>query len=117
MMGAKPAYSGAGPLREILAEACEAGGFSMRELTVLDRDPYRLDTPANHRDAQWFAGQIARFAPQDSSVHLRGLHYLIASAGDAVRPDGRPYVNSDDDWVWLSEQSARAARWLGFKEA
>ena len=86
----------------------------MRELTVLDRDPYRLDTPANHRDAQWFARQIARFVPQDSSVHLRGLHYLIASAGDAVRPDGRPYVNSDDDWVWLSEQSARAARWLGY---
>ena len=33
----------------------------MKDLTVLDNDPYRLDTPANHRDGKWFAGQIARF--------------------------------------------------------
>ena len=117
MMGGKPTYSGncAGPLREILAEACEAGGFSMRELTILDRDPYRLDTPANNRDGQWFAAQIARFVTQDSTVHLRGLHYLIASSGDVVKPaDRRLYVNSDDDWVWLSEHAARAGRWLGY---
>ena len=117
MMGGNPTYSGncAGRLCEILAEACDTGGFSMRELTVLDRDPYRLDRPANHRDGQWFAGQIAWFVPQDSSVHLRGLHNLIASLADVVKPaDGRLYVNSDDDWVWLSEHAACAGRWLGY---
>ena len=82
---------------------------------MLDNDPYRLDTPANHRDGKWFAGQIARFVTQDSTVHLRGLHYLIASSGDVVKPaDGRLYVNSDEQWVWLSEHAARAGRWLGY---
>ena len=52
---------------------------------------------------------------QDSTVHLRGLHYLIASSGDVVKPaDGRLYVNSDEQWVWLSEHAARAGRWLGY---
>ena len=35
----------------------------MKDLTVLDNDPYRLDTPATHRDGKWFAGQFARFVP------------------------------------------------------
>jgi hypothetical protein len=117
-MGSKPTYSGnnAGPLREILVEACQAGGFSMKDLTVLDNDPYRIDTPAGHRDGKWFAGQIARFAGEDSTVHLRGLHYLIASSGDVVKPaDGAGlYVNSDEEWGWLQEHAARAGRWLGY---
>ena len=86
----------------------------MKDLTVLDNDPYRLDTPANHRDGEWFAGQIARFVTQDSTVHLRGLHYLIASSGDVLKPDGKLYINLDEQWVWMSEHAADAARWLGY---
>ena len=33
--------------------------------------------------------QLARFAHQ-GVVHLRGLHYKIASAGDVTKPDGEP---------------------------
>ena len=105
-MEALPPYgNGASPLRAALAEACEAGGYTMRELTVLDTDPYRLDTPANHRDGQWFAEQV---------IHTRGLHYLVASAADVRKPDGRLYVNSTDDWNWLSGHASDAARWLGY---
>ena len=105
----------AGPLREILVEACQAGGFTMKDLTVLDNDPYRLDTPANHRDGKWFAGQFARFVPGESSTaHLRGLHYLITSSGDVLKPDGKLYINLDEQWVWMSEHAADAARWLGY---
>ena len=87
----------------------------MKDLTVLDNDPYRLDTPANHRDGKWFAGQFARFVPGESSTaHLRGLHYLITSAGDVLKPDGKLYVNLDEQWVWMSEHAADAARWLGY---
>ena len=86
----------------------------MKDLTVLDNDPYRLDTPANHRDGEWFAGQIARFAPGEGTVHLRGLHYLITSAGDVVKPHGKLYVNLDEEWVWMSEHAADAARWLKY---
>ena len=88
----------------------------MEELTVLkaESDPYRFDTPAKHRDACWFAEQVERFVPGEGMIHLRGLHYLISSPGDVRKPGGEIYVNSDDDWEWLSEHAAHAARWLGY---
>jgi hypothetical protein len=49
--------SGFGPLRTVLEQACAEEGCSRLSLTVLakENDPYRLDTPANHRDGQWAA--------------------------------------------------------------
>jgi hypothetical protein len=57
--------NGSGPLRAELAAAMDEHACSMKELTVLSevRDPYRLDTPAKHRDGLWFARQVARFLP------------------------------------------------------
>jgi hypothetical protein len=46
-------------------------------------------------------------------THLRGLHYMLVS-GEAIRPDGKQYANTDADWVWLQEDCAKAARWLGY---
>jgi len=42
----------AGPLRRALLEAADEAGCSMNDLTVLSvqNDPYRVDTPAGHRD-------------------------------------------------------------------
>jgi len=49
-----------GALRLQLESACRAKGCSQSALTVLSTrvDPYRLDTPANHRDATWLAENI-----------------------------------------------------------
>jgi hypothetical protein len=51
------------PLRQTLDTAiAEAGSkVSMKDLTVLapQNDPFRLDTPANHRDSKWLADVIA----------------------------------------------------------
>ncbi len=113
----KPSSNGASPLREMLSEACEAGGLSMKDLTVLSpqNDPYRMDTAPGHRDGKWAAEQIARFVVgYGHQVHLRGLHYLIASAGDVLKPDGTLYINDDQNWDWLSTSAAKAARWLGY---
>ena len=44
-------------------------------------------------------------------IHLRGLHYMMIGQ---PKPDGTPYANTDDDWEWLSEKAAKAARWLGY---
>jgi hypothetical protein len=30
------------------------------------------------------------------------------------KPDGRPYTNTEADWLWLSGQAGKAARWLGY---
>jgi hypothetical protein len=107
--------NGVGPLRRVLDTAVEESGYGMGELTVLatQNDPYRVDTPAGHRDAAWFAAQIDRFA-SDARIHLRGLHYQISSAADVLLPNGKPYTNTDDDWLWLQSKAAKAARWLGY---
>ena len=87
-------------------------GVPMGRLTVLSsqRDPFRVDTPANHRDAQWLAEQVTERLGY-RTVHLRGLHYVLLGS---IKPDGSQYVNNEANWTWLSEKAAQAARWLGY---
>jgi hypothetical protein len=106
-----------GPLRRQLEAARrEIGSSSFDDLTVLEkkRDPYRLDAPAWHRCAQWFAEQVERFLRPGQTIHLRGMHYLVLSAGDVRKPNGAIYINTDADWEWLADEAAKAARWLGY---
>jgi hypothetical protein len=90
---------------------------SLKAFTVLSPqiDPYRLDTPAGHRDAKWAGEQLQRFYGPTKQAHWRGLHYAIIMSGRKVKqPDGATYANTDEDWVWLSNTAGKAARWLGY---
>jgi hypothetical protein len=92
-----------------------ASGYSLNELTVLSgkRDPFRLSTPAFHRDGAWLANLIDEHVGPDGSVHLRGFHYIAMSA-EVAKPNGQRYRNTHGDWVWLQDHPAKAARWLGY---
>jgi hypothetical protein len=106
---------GRGTLRDIIQAGSVETGLSMADLTVLSAqiDPYRLDTPVNHRNAGWFAEQVERFAPR--IVHLRGLHYRLVASGDVVRPDtGQAYKNDPEAWEFLQDRASKAGRWLGY---
>jgi hypothetical protein len=102
-------------LRLEIEQAKDEHGLSLKALTVLSeqRDPYRQDTPASHRDGEWLQRHAVDLGLGDRVIHLRGLHYMLLSGG-AVKPNGEPYENSDPDWVWMSEDAAKAARWLGY---
>jgi hypothetical protein len=102
-------------LRQVLEEACDTEGCSAKALTVLSaqHDPFRVDTPARHRDGEWLAVHAARLGLGDRRIHLRGLHYMLVS-GEVRKPNGLPYTNTDKDWIWLGEHAAKAARWLGY---
>ena len=103
-------------LRDVL-QAARSPGVSMSDLTVLaaQNDPYRLDTPAGHRDAEWFAQQLEYALMDRTRLHLRGIHYVIVSQDDVVlKPNGLPYKNTEEDWVWLQSKAAKAARWLRY---
>jgi hypothetical protein len=97
-------------LSTIEAEAA-AAGVTVKDLTVggAKSDPFRMDTPANHRLGKWLADHM----PKGRKIHLRGLHYLLVSKPGLVRPDGKPYRNDDPCWEWLAGALA-AARWLGY---
>jgi hypothetical protein len=101
-------------LRLALETAAAAARLPLKDLTVLARqnDPFLCDTPAGHRDGQWFANQIARLVPR-GVVHLRGLHYRLV-ASTALKPDGESYTNTDENWQWLQTHPAKAGRWLGY---
>jgi hypothetical protein len=102
----------------LLKETAAEHGMSMKDLTVLSDqvDPFRLDTPANHRDGRWLAdaAQTLGLLTGERKIHLRGLHYAISMAKTPFfKPDGARYVNDQENWLWLSETAAKAARWLG----
>jgi hypothetical protein len=104
-------------LRSDLERARYETGCSLSDLTVLSAqvDPYRLDTPAGHRDGQWLAEQLDKAIGGSRRIHWRGLHYgLVSGKRSVVKPDGEAYRNTDEDWQWLSGVAGKAARWLGY---
>jgi hypothetical protein len=105
-----------GTLRQQITSACERDGVDLPALTVLSMrtDPYRLDTPAKHRDGAWVAKQIET-GFGSKKTHWRGLLYsLLMRKQPAKKPDGSNFENTEEDWVWLSEIAGKAARWLGY---
>jgi hypothetical protein len=101
-------------LGDALRYAKRAHGINLDELTVLSAqvDPYRLDTPANHRVGRWFAEQMARLNLRGK--HLRGIHYALL--GSTTMITGEAYINTAECWEWLQSVAAKAARWLGYVE-
>jgi hypothetical protein len=109
---------GHGALRRALDEARLASGLTLSELTVLgrERDPFLLDTPTGHRNGLWLKAQFDRLLATTSLTHWRGVHYVLVAAGDVIKPDGAPYLNTRRDYLWLTEMAAKAAKWLGYAD-
>jgi hypothetical protein len=103
-------------LRQTIEAACAEARCSAGDLTVLavQNDPFRVDTPARHRDGEWLAMQAERHGLAGRTIHLRGFHYLLVSTTGLLKPDGSPYRNTEEDWTWLVMHAAKAARWLGY---
>jgi hypothetical protein len=101
------------PLRAALDAVIAEQGCSLKDLTVLapQNDPFRVDTAARHRDGEWLAITARDLGLGDRKIHLRGLHYMVIGR---TKPDGTPYTNTDKDWLWLSGDAGKAARWLGY---
>jgi hypothetical protein len=112
----KAALQSVNVLRKILEIACAKQKASLTDLTVLSAnvDPYRLDTDAGHRDGAWLAAQLNKLYGSASRIHWRGLHYAIVADGKIKKPNGEIYLNTEADWIWLSEGAGKAARFLGY---
>jgi hypothetical protein len=99
-----------GKLRRLLEDTIAQEGGTLNDWTVLDKgnDPFRVDTPAGHRDARWLATH-AQAKLGDRTIHLRGFHYALIGER---KPSGQPYANDLPTWGWLQNDPAKAARWL-----
>jgi hypothetical protein len=91
----------------------EEGYTRLDDLTVLTPqvDPYRHDTPTGRASGAWFRDLFIRLVP--STIHLRGFHYTLVAVGGITKPDGTPYINDFENWLWLQMEASSAARWLG----
>ena len=102
----------ASPLRLALDKVIAEHGCSMKSLTVLapQNDPFRIDTPARHRDGEWLAITAA------SSVSATAGFTCAACTTwcSAAQAGRQPYANTEADWDWLQGDAGKAARWLGY---
>ena len=104
---------GSHPLGLALKAARAASGLGLDDLTVLSHkyDPFRFDTPERHHDAAWFAELFNRLVAPGVTIHIRGFHYLLVSAGGVVKPDGTAYENTEADYTFLGTPPSAPAGW------
>ena len=113
-----------------IAELQKALGIRSRKSVLAlseARDPFNTGSPANYRDAEWFAKQWDdRGFTGLTNIHLRKNHYKNVVLGEKQVPLGRRitykmdgkdcfadyYENTDPVWSYLSESGAKA-RYLG----
>lgn len=96
-----------------LKDMAREGGQRVTALLALapQNDPFYTGTPATIEAANWFAELWQRFG-YGRGVHLRRVHYQIVSQGDATKPNGETYANTENDWGYLCN-AGKYARYLG----
>jgi hypothetical protein len=78
---------------------------------VVGNDPFYVDLPYRKAGAQWFA-ELSDRINFGYRFHVRRAHYKIVSQPIPVlKPDGRNYENTENDWRLLL-QASRDARYL-----
>lgn len=89
-------------------------GCRVKDLLALSltNDPFYAEVPRRKEAAGWFADIWDRLGLKHG-VHLRRAHYIMVSQPNPIpKPDGTPYLNTENDWKFLSVASL-AARYLG----
>lgn len=98
---------------QTIKELALESGVSVRDLIVLapQNDPFYVGTKGDMAKAHWFAGLWRRFG-YTTGVHLRRVHYqLVSQDPPALKPNGKPYENTENDWGYLNLAS-KCARYL-----
>jgi hypothetical protein len=75
------------------------------------RDPFYVGSESDLEKANWVA-EIYRQMGEPDECHIRRMHYWIVGRADIRKPNGELYLNTDRDWEWLLDASAKA-RYLG----
>ncbi|MBD3342430.1 MAG: hypothetical protein GF353_25245, partial [Candidatus Lokiarchaeota archaeon] len=85
----------------------------VKDLLVLSNqnDAFYIGTKTQKKQGEWFAELWNRFG-YETGVHLRRIHYQAVS-DEVVKPDGKRYENTIEDWALLNA-SGRFARYLSF---
>jgi hypothetical protein len=93
------------------ALARRLGFRSALDLTVMgyNTDPFYIGTPADKRDAGWFAKAWRQVGA--AGAHLRRIYYRLLGSG-TLTPTGETFTNFERHWAMLS-RAGKYARLLG----
>ena len=79
-------------------------------------DPFSVGRDNRRQTAEWFA-TLWNEHKFPAGVHVRRIHYVLVSRGGQVlKRNGKPYLNTENDWKLLTRAS-RDARYLGLIDA
>jgi len=101
--------------REDMKLLAKDKGLKLSDLSALavKNDPFMAGSPGDVEKAEWFAKWWKEFGYTDG-IHIRRMHYqLVSQSPKAQRPDGTPYENTKQAWLYLV-QAAKVARYLGY---
>lgn len=96
-----------------IKELAKAHKISVTDLIALapQNDPFYTGSRSELAKAEWFAGLWRRFG-YGRGIHLRRIHYQTqAQNPPIVKPDGKPYENTERCWEYLV-QAGKYARYL-----
>jgi len=99
---------------ETIKELARQSGLTVKDLIALapQNDPFYVGTEGDLGKARWFANLWQRFG-YGTGVHLRRVHYQLVSQDPPVmKPNGKPYENTEADWDFLG-MASKSARYLG----
>ena len=105
-----------GPLGRRLDALCAESGRSASDLLVMsdEIDPYALDRkPGNHKAGAWLRDSLDEAGVGGRIMHVRGCFYALVAHGGFIKPDGKPFTNTAENWSFL-QRTAKNARWLGY---
>lgn len=98
---------------ERIKQLAKSHRCNIPDLLVLARqnDPFFAGGDASRAKAEWFVDLWRRFG-YSTGIHLRRVHYQVASPGNIRKHDGTQYENTDNDWNYLLD-AGKYARYLG----
>lgn len=96
-----------------IKEIAKEEGLSVKDLLALSpaNDPFYVSSKGQTEKAMWFA-QVYENMGCPRPCHIRRVHYWLVSQEDYRKPDGQVYLNTANDWNFLT-LSAKYARYIG----
>jgi len=99
--------------RDWIIKTAKETEVSYRNLLALapQNDPFYVGSEKHMDMANWVA-KLYQIMGAPPTVYIRRMHYYFFSKEKVLKPDGKPYSNTDSDWDYMA-LACKYARYLG----
>jgi len=101
---------------ESIKKLAKEKGLKIKDLLCMtpSNDPFFVGRKSETAMAAWVAKHYKEWSERTgyNVLHVRRMHYYLASLGNIMRPNGTPYLNTSACWGYLVA-AVKYARYLG----